>query len=168
MSELIVSVWGTKKGVGARFNFFVLVKEVRDILRNAVRGDGCEFNLERTGEAAAGVGLSVVREIVDDWLSVKVGVINLNLIVQTPCVVCHVKDSKRKALRELLELECVRVGFWGEPLGKLCLHVLQGLEAQLAQLCRGEGLLGERAHLLLFRWSVGGLILEGIAEFNFY
>ena len=129
--------------------FLSLVEEVRHILRNAVVGDGCQLNLERTGEVSAGEGPAVIREIVDDWSPVYAGVIDLDLVVKTPCVVCHVKEPQRKAHRELLELERVRVGFWGEPLGKLCLHVIRGLEAQLAQLFRVEGLLGERAHLLL-------------------
>ena len=135
---------------------------MRDVLLDVVAGAGCQLNLERTGEATAGVGPAVVGKIVDDWLSVKVGVINLNLVVKSPCVVCHVKEPKRKAHSELLELERVRLGFWGESLGKLCLHVLQGLQAkpEVALLCRVEGHRGELAHLVWFLVRLG-LLLGG-------
>ncbi len=123
---------------------------MRDVLLDVVGGAGCQFNLERAGEAAAGVGLAVICEVVDDWLSVKVGVIDLDLVVKAPCGVCHVKEPETEAHRELLKLERVRVGFWRERLAQLCLHVLQGVQVEVegARLCRGEGHLGERAHLV--------------------
>jgi hypothetical protein len=131
--------------------FCFLVKEVRDVHLDVVASAGCEFNLERAGEAAAGVRPAVVSEIVDDWGLVYAGVIDLDLVVKTPRVVCHVKEPETEAHRELLELERVRVGFWRESLGKLCLHVLQGLQVEVAgaRLSRVKGLPGERAHLVL-------------------
>lgn len=89
-----------------------LVEEVRDVLLNVVVTDDCQFDLEGTGEAATWVRPAVICEVVDDWGLIDAGIIDLDLIVQTPRVVCHMKESEREALAELLELERVRGCFW--------------------------------------------------------
>ena len=117
---------------------------MRNVLLEAT---GCQFNLERTGEVSAGEGPAVIGEIVDDWGLVYADVIDLDLVVKVSRVVCHVKEPETEAHRELLELERVRGCFWRESLGKLCLHVLQGLQVEVARRRRVHSHGGELLHL---------------------
>ena len=85
--------------------------------------------LKGAREAKEGVGPTIVVIIVDHWTLIHALVIELDLVVKTLRRVCHVKVCKTEALRELLHLECVSLGFWGERLGNLFLQI--PLESQV-------------------------------------